>query len=316
MSTTRSISDVAYTIVGGTRVQQAGPDVRGISALVLDRGSRTVRGDSLERLAGAGVDEIISVLGPAPHYDVEQLAARISSARFVLLGAEVSPGEQINIGMHVSMFPLVLVLWSDNDLGKLTERALQRIRESDALCAVPTIRSDRGVVVPSVTAPAFYGTLFRTIPTQPGKRRSESLYPFDYVGVYGRDKFIGLGGFDRSIGNPYWQRLDFGLRTYLWGERIAVVPELRVEATRPLPPDDTTPDASYARFHLKNLAVRFGGDSGRIPLRYVFSFLFRSGLGPAAAVRIFRDVRSWVRANRYRFTQDARRVTELWEVED
>ena len=316
MSTTRSISDVSYTIVGGTRVQQRGPDTRGVSVLVLDRGSRTVRSDSLERLADAGVDEIISVLGPAPHYDVEQFAAKMSNARFVLLGSEVSPGEQINIGVHVSMFPLVLVLWSDLDLGRLTDRAMQRIREVDALCAVPTIRSDRGVVIPSVAAPAFHGTLFRTIPSQPGKQRAETLYPFEYMGIYSREKFTSLGGYDRNIGNPYWQRLDFGLRTYLWGERIAVVPELRVDATRPLPSDDTTPDASYARFHLKNLAVKFSGDSGRIPVGYILPFLFRSGLGPAEGVRIFRDVRSWVRANRYRFAQDARRVTELWEVND
>lgn len=316
MSTTRSISDIPYTIVGGTRVQQTGPDVRGISAVVLDRGSRTVRGESLERLVGAGVDEIVSVLGPAPHYDVEQLAARITNARFVLLGSKVSPGDQINIGVHESRFPLVLVLWSDEDPGKLTDRIMQRIREQDALCTVPTIRSDRGVVVPSVTAPAFHGTLFRTIPTQPGKHRAESLYPFDYVGVYRRDKFISVGGYDRSLSNPYWQRLDFGLRAYLWGERIAVVSELRVDATRSLPSEDTTPDGSYARFHLKNLAVKFGGDSGRIPLPHLIRFLIRSGLAPGPALRVFRDVRSWVRANRFRFVQDARRVTELWEVDE
>ncbi len=316
MSTTRSISDVSYTIVGGTRVQQRGPDTRGVSALVLDRGSRTVRGDSLERLAAAGVGEVISVLGPAPHYDVEQLAAKMNNARFVLLGSDISPGEQINIGVHVSMFPLVLVLWSDLDLGRLTDRAMRRISEIDALCVVPSIRSDRGVVIPSVAAPAFHGTLFRTIPTQPGKQRAESLYPFDYIGVYSREKFTSLGGYDPKIDNPYWQRLDFGLRTYLWGERIAVVPELRVDATRPLPSDDTTPDASYARFHLKNLAVKFGGDSGKIPLRYILRFMLRSGLGPVEALRIFRGIRSWVGANRYRFTQDARRVTKLWEVDD
>jgi len=314
MSTTHSISDLPYTIVGGTRVQQGGSDLRHVSAVVLDRGSRTVRGESFERLMAAGVDEVISVLGPAPHYDVEQLAAKMSNVRFVLLRSEVTTGEQINIGIHISTHPQVMVLWSDSELGRLTDRAMQRIRENNALCAVPTIRSDRGVIVPSVFAPAFHGTLFRTIPTQPGKQHADTLYPFDYVGIYSKEKFTGIGGYDRSIGNPYWQRLDLGLRAYLWGERIAVVPELRVDANRPLPTDDTTPDASYARFHLKNLAVKFGGDSGRIPTRYILPFLFRSGLGPAVALRIFRDIRSWVRTNKYRFCQDARRVTELWEV--
>ena len=117
----------------------------------------------------------------------------------------------------------MLVVWSDCEVGIITERTLERIRSIDALCSVPTIRSERGTVVPSVTAPAFYGTRFRTIPAQPGNQ-SETLYPFDYSGVYGRDRFLRSGGFDRSIVNPYWQLLDFGFRAYLWGERIAVVP--------------------------------------------------------------------------------------------
>ena len=296
-------------------MQQSGPSVKRISAVVLDRGSRTIRGDSLERLIAAGVDEVVSVLGPAPHYDVEQLAARIDRTRFVLLGRTVSAGEQINIGIHEAMFPLTFVLWSDDDLGRLTERAMERVRAENALCAVPTIRSDRGVTIPSVTAPAFHGPLFRTIPVQPGKHTTRTLLPFDFVGVYDRDRFVSLGGFDPGIVNPYWQRLDFGVRAHLWGERIAVVPELRVDATRPLPVDDTTPDASYARFHLKSLAVRFAGDSGRIPFKAFVSLVFRSGLGPREAVRVFNDGRAWVRQHRYRFVQDAKRLTELWEVD-
>lgn len=314
MSTTPSISETPYTIVGGSRVQSSGSGVRGVSALVLDRGSRTVRLDSLKRLLDAGMDEIVLACGPAPRYDVEQLAAGLPRARFLLLQSAATPGEQVNIGLHESASRLMLVLWSDNETTEITERILSRIADTDAVCTVPTLRSDRGGIVPSVAAPAFYGSLFRTVSVQPSRSRTESLYPFDYVGIYDRERFIGLGGFDREIGNPYWQLLDFGMRCYLWGERIAVLPDFRVDATRPIPPDDVTPDQSYARFHLKNLAVKYGGDSGRMPLTGLASFIFRSGLGPVTAVRTFRRMRSWVRTNKYRFVQDARRVTELWEV--
>lgn len=314
MSTTPTTSDTPYTVVGGTRVQRGADELRGISALVLDRGSRTIRADSLERLAGCGVDEVLIVLGPAPHYDVEQLAARISNTRFLLLGNDVSAGEKINIGIHESASPLVVVLWSDNELPRLTDRVIEHMTGDDALCHVPTIWSDRSVMLPSVTAPAFHGKLFRIVPTQPGKSTNQTLFPYEYIGVYGQDRFIRLGGYDPKIRNPYWQRLDFGMRAYLWGEQILVSPELRVNAAREIPPDDTTPDAGYARFYLKNLAVKFTGDNGRLQVRALFSVVFRSGLRLSAAVRLFREVRDWVDRYRYRFVQDAGRVTELWEA--
>jgi len=314
MSTTRSISEVPYTIVGGTRVQQSGTRGSGISAVVLDRGSRTLRADALESIVQAGADEVITILGPTPHYDVEQLASRINAARFVLLGHDVTPGEQVNIGIHEALRPHVMVLWSDCDVSPLNDRILQRIGETGAVCVVPVVRNERGAIVPTVSAPAFYGSLFRTVPTQPARHGADCLYPFAYMGLYDRERFLGIGEFDREIVNPYWQLLDFGMRAFLWGERIVVGQNLRITATRPLPPDDATPDINYARFHLKNLAVKFAGDSGRLPWSAAVKMIAGSGLGPVSAVREFRRVRSWVRANRYRFKQDARRLTELWEV--
>jgi hypothetical protein len=313
MSTTPSTSDLPYTIVGGSRVQQSGPGVRGLSLLILDRGSRTMRAEIFSRLDGAGFDEVIAVVGPAPHYDVEQMAARYSGCRFVLLASDKTPGEQVNIGMHEATHPLVLVMWSDQEAQRISDGMLQRMEEGKSVCSVPSIRGDRGSFIPSVTAPAFHGNLFRTVPGQPGKHVTRSLYPFDFVALYQREAFRNLGGYDPRITNPYWQKLDFGLRVYLWGDQISVAPDMRVDAGRPIPQENTTPDESYSRFHLKNLAVRFAGDSARLPTRRLLAFALRSGLGPVKAFSVFREIQAWVRRNRYRFVQDARRVTELWE---
>ena len=315
MSTTPSISDIPYTIVGGTRVQPSRERLCGICAIILDRGSRTVHSETLERVFRAGVDETVVVLGPSPHYDVEQLARKLQGVRFILLTERVTAGTQINIGIHESSCNHIAVMWSDSELGIISDRTLVRLQESEALCVVPTVRSERGTVVPSVTAPAFYGTKFRTIPAQPGTK-GDSLYPYDYMAIYDRARFVHLGGFDRSIINPYWQLLDFGFRGYLWGERISVLPGFRIDATRAFPPVDTTLDASYARFYLKNLAVRFAGDSGKLSSRRLLTLISRSGLGPFEAIRLFQEARKWVKENRYRFCQDARRITELWEVDE
>ena len=314
MSTTPSTSDLPYTVVGGV-----GLDLTrrvGVSAVLLNRGGRPVRAETIAPFTACGVDEVIVVLGPQPHYEIEQLAARLPVSRFVLLGREVTFGEQINIGVHESRSPRALVVWSDMDAPVINERTVGRATELGALCVSPLLKNERNETVPSVYAPAFYRALFRTVPTLPGAEGDPTLYPYAGVGLYDKIRFGSLGGFDPQIRNPYWQTLDFGTRAWLWGEQLRVLPSLRLQSTRPLEPDDTTPDAGYARFYLKNLAVRFVRDQGRVPARQLVPFVLRSGLGLAESVRLFRDVKYWVHGNRYRFVQDARRLTELWEVSE
>lgn len=315
MSTTPSRSDLQYTVVG-TPPNSRTADRSGISLVVLHRTGRPLYAEALQPFAESGADETIVVLGPKPHYEIESLSARLSSARFVLLAREASVGDRLNVGMREARSATALAIWSDMIAPTLSARIAERVHSFQAVCTVPTLRSERNETVPSVVAPAFYRSYFRTIPAQPGSEGGLTLYPYADVGFFDRERFDLLGGYDPAITNPYWQRLDFGVRAYLWGERIAVLPSVRVDATRPLPADDTTPDASYARFHLKNLAIRFVRDQGRLPPRQLLPFLTRSGLGVGPAIREFRDVRAWVAAHRYRFTQDARRLTELWEVDE
>ena len=315
MSTTPLPSELPYTVVGGSRTRSAETRI-GVSAVVLNRGGRPVRTETLVPFAECGVDEVIAVLGPSPHYEVEQLSSRVPNTRFVLLSREVTVGEQIDIAVHEARTRYVLTIWTDMNPPAISARTLERIRELDALAVVPLLRTERNETIPSVIAPAFYRSLFRTIPTQPGSEGAPTRCVYGDIGVFDKARLERLGGHDSRIRNPYWQRLDLGMRAFLWGEQIRVLPSLRVQTTRPLPADDTTPDAGYARFHLKNLGTRFVRDQGRLPLRQIVPFALRSGLGIPDAIRQFRDARAWVHENRYRFSQDARRITELWEVEE
>ncbi len=313
MSTTRSTSDLPYTVVGGRSIRDPARRT-GMAAVVLNRGGRPVRVETIAPFAECGADEALVVLGPKPHYEVEQLVARFPTARFLLLSRDANVGEQINIAVHEARCPQVFTLWSDMAPPAVTRRTVTKVDELDSVCVVPLIKNERNETIPSVHAPAFYRTLFRTVPTLPGSEGELSLYPYAGTAVFDTERFDRLGGFDPVIRNPYWQQLDFGVRAYLWGEQIRVLPSLRVQATRPLPSEDTTPDAGYARFHLKNLSVRFVRDYGRLPLQQLVPFVMRSGLGVAEGLRQFRDARAWVSEHRYRYAQDARRLTELWEV--
>jgi len=315
MSTTPSTSELPYTVVGATSGVSAEKRI-GLSVLLLNRGGRPVRVETFLPFAESGGDEVIAVLGPQPHYEVEQLAGRVPNTRFLLLSRDVTLGERINMGIREARSRHVLVLWSDMYPPAITARIVLRVRELDSLAAVPVLRNERNETVPSVIAPAFFRSLFRTVPTQPASEGAPSLCVYAETGVFDKARFEQLGGYDPLIRNPYWQRLDLGMRAYLWGEQIRVMPSLRVQTSRALPADDTTADASYARFHLKNLSIRFVRDQGRLPLRQLLPFVVRSGLGFSEAIGQFRQAREWVHEHRYRFTQDARRVTELWEVEE
>jgi hypothetical protein len=133
------------------------------------------------------------------------------------------------------------------------------------------------------------------------------------VGIYDRQRFIRLGGFDTSIRNPYWQLMDFGFRACLWGEEISVTQHVKLSSEGEIPATDSTIDESYRRFYLKNIAPVFRGDHAHLPWRRFPGYLAKSGWDIFGAWEEFTEARRWVATNRSRWKYDARIVNELWE---
>ncbi|MEW5815807.1 MAG: hypothetical protein AB1798_10500, partial [Spirochaetota bacterium] len=106
-----------------------------------------------------------------------------------------------------------------------------------------------------------------------------------------------------------------GFRGHMWGEKIVCNLAFRLTYTADIPAEDTTPDESYKIFYLKNLSIRFNNDAGVLPVSRFVPYLFRAGGLIFDTIREFREVRKWVKLNRFRFKLDARSVTELWESE-
>jgi hypothetical protein len=193
------------------------------------------------------------------------------------------------------------------------ERFLDRVREKGNLCTAPWLYTYRNELVPSLFVPVFYKKRLKVLPLSPVKDEVPSLYPYDYCGIYSKERFILQGGYDYKIENPYWQKLDFGFRGHLWGERIVCSRLLRAAVNESAPPENATPDESYRIFFLKNLAVRFNGDRGELSYGRFLPFFLHSGCGFFTALREYRSARHWVRINTYRFRMDSQSVTELWE---
>jgi hypothetical protein len=173
-----------------------------------------------------------------------------------------------------------------------------------------------GDLLPSAVAPALHRQSLKLLPLPPARDGARSLYPYDYCGIYSRERFILMGGYDGSIENPYWQRLDFGFRAWLWGEEIRLSQALRLGYVEAPPVDDSTPDDFYKWFWLKNLAPIFRGDHAAIPARKFWAYWRRRGGNPASALQEFRAALDWVNLNRFRFRQDASSLVELWGEEE
>jgi len=306
---------VPHTVIGGT-VRKADEPAEGLTVVLLNRGGRFYRSAVFQNLENAGITSVISVEMSPETYDVESLSARFPKVKFLVPLERVTIGELINTAMAETLSPRVFVLWNDQRLhpSGIPQRVLDRLVEEPALCAAPILTGQKLETLPVFMVPAFSGKTLSVESLSGGRDFAPTVYPFDYSGIYDRDRFMALGGYDPAISNPYWQNLDFGFRAFLWGERIVVTTALRLSYEGDIPREDVTPDSAYVVFFLKNLAPSLGKRGVTLRFRSFFTLLAKGGLGLFDAIGLFATVSRWVTDNRARFVADARAVASGWEL--
>ncbi|MBI9108327.1 MAG: hypothetical protein JEZ04_16390 [Spirochaetales bacterium] len=312
-----TIDKVNYTVVGGKREPSLRRHSPLISIVLLSRAGRVFKAEALSVLSKLNVYEIISIEGEGAGWDVEALSVRFSEIRFVRIHKKnITEGEKINIGIEESQARFILVLYDDMSVasGGISERLLERITGSEAVCTVPLIQSRKQSTVPTIMSPAFMRNTLKIVQLPPAVDGMDSLFPFDFCGIYNRELFTQLGGFDKRITGKWWQKLDFGFRAHMWGEKIQCSTSFRIKYLDEIPEESITPDQSYRFFYLKNLTVRFDGDTGSIPAGRFPAYHLKSGESFFTSLKEFREAREWVENNKYRFRMEARSITEIWEA--
>jgi hypothetical protein len=315
-----------YTAVGGKERYAS----TGLSAVILNRNGRYSRRTYLKELEKTGFDYVISIESSPERYDLEDLCGRFPFVRFILPKTEITIGEKINLAALETESPLFFVLWNDLKIiaGGTARRMAERLSHCPEeikgdekrsrfkrLCTFPMMLNSRYETLPSIITPVSLGKKIKTILLEPQSEGLPSLYPHDGVGIYDRERFISLGGFDSSIRNAHWQSMDFGFRAWLWGEEIRLTQATKLSYDRQMPIEDNTGGESYRRFYLKNIAPVFRRDYAHLPLRRFLSFLFRSGEDPFAAWEDFSESRRWVKTNRYRWRTGINKVIKNWGQE-
>jgi hypothetical protein len=304
----------------------------GLSAVLLNRRGLFFRRSLFQELEKAGFDYVISLESTPEHYDVEDLSGRFPFVRFVLIPGGLSVGEQINLGAGEAPGPLFFVLWNDLRIitGGGADRMAERISLSPEelkkappgfsrfrrLCTVPWLLNSRFETHPTLIAPAVYRKNVKTLVFSPRREELPSLYPFDGVGIYDRERFISLEGFDPRIQNPYWQLMDFGFRAHLWGEEISITQHIKLSSESLIPVEDNTIDEGYRRFYLKNIAPVFRDHQAHLPWRRFPAYLSSSGWDVIGAWEEFKEARRWVGENAARWKRDARTLNDSWEDVD
>jgi hypothetical protein len=212
----------SYTVIGGReRLGKAG-----LSAVLLNRGRRYSRSRLFSDLEKTGFDTVVSVEPPPGQYDLEDLSQQFPFVRFVLLQETISLGEQINLAAAEIDTPLFFVIWNDLRFiaGGGAHRMAQRLtghgeKSFRRLCTVPVIQSPRSETLPTLRAPVLPRKKEHTRGLSPSSEGLRSLYPFDGVGIYDKERFVRMGGFDGTLKSSYWQLMDFGFRAHLWGKK-------------------------------------------------------------------------------------------------
>lgn len=299
------MAGTSYTIIGGEGKPNT-PHTIPWTLLVLNRGH------SLCRAAQTGFAEIISIESAGKRQrDLRETS--LPGVKFLLTETAVNTGEQINIGISAASCPFVVVIWNDMQLKTLfSPQFIREVEESGTVCSVPMLYSHRGDLIPSIPTPAHGRRTVRTIPMTAIETGTAALYPFDFAGIYNKKLFQLTGGYDPEISSGYWQKMDFGFRSWLWGEQILLNASFRIFYTCDFQHEDATIDQDYRRFYLRNLAVRVRDNLAYLPKSGIFSYIFRSGEGPMVAFSEYKETAAWIDSNRTRFVQCGRTLVENW----
>ncbi len=304
--------EISRSIIGG---EENCPNVRmDCSAVLLNRRWSPGREKTLFTLLGMGFKRVISMELNPDNYGIEDASRRFTSVKFIIPLESVTDGDLVNIAASEIDTPYFLVLRDTLDIqqGFLSPQLFGSLTKNEPYCVSPRLTLQGGVSFPIVFSPSSRKSRFFVDSTAKIVDGISTLYPFDGIALFNRQKFIRLGGYDYTMESSYWQTLDLSFRSWLWGEKTVISAAFACSYGSERADEISTASQYSNRFFLKNLAPIFVRDHGELPSGAFWRFLPRSSCGFFEAVNQFRDAKRWVKENRYRFRLDSVSLVEKW----
>lgn len=326
-------TEIERTIIGGTvkNPYYSKP----ISVILLSRSGSHFKAQNFDALMKAGFKSIISVEKDGKNYALDELAKRFPSVRFIIPQEEISIGQMINLGMMESETDTVLVVWDDIKIREnilsdfvISKLSLFETESSEfvtndnteckitiprkPLCLLPSLYTENSFALPVKASPIIEEGHFSVSMGKLLYEHSISLYAYDFMGIYSKKRFFELGGFDKDLLSPYWQNIEFGLRSWLWGYAMFMSPAFRLSYAGEASNEDISIDDSYYRFYLKTIVPRCNGGKISYPKTGFLPYAFHSGHF-FKAIGEFKDGKKWFEKNAHKYLVDFKSILAFWK---
>lgn len=300
------------TVLGGT--EAPAKVTMGVSCVVIIRNGIQYRSRVYENVLRCGFAEVISVEQRCASGTADQISRQFPEIKCISALEPVTVGDMVNMGMAEATSPYVLVLQDDLCFDEISfsPALAKRLMSMDQYCIVPHLLSSTLQNIPVQFVPGAHKSVLEVTAQVNAPDGTPTLFPFDWVGFYSREKYIMLGGADYTVVSSYWQNMDLSFRAWLWGERITLAASFQLSYGSDVPGVDQTVDLSYLRFYLKNLLPVYRSDHALIPSSSFLAFKSRSQCGISESIRQFKDAQRWTQENKYRFRTDASTLIENW----
>lgn len=261
------------------------------------------------------IREVLIIDRPSSSIDLEPYLQKYPKLRFILIDKDHTWGEKINVAIEEATTNSIFTLWSDTEIQNpfWLSSLFQGMRQKDWLCVVPELLEKESMILPTIHIPVFYEKSLKILDLQAEEEIHSSLYPHDYIGLYNRALFLSLGGFDSQILSSYWQKVDFGIRAYQWGEKIGVHRAMKLRYSGDFTIESLSEEAGYSFFYLKNYWPYYVKDHIEVSFWHWLTLIKPSKMKLKDILKTTLDIKEWLYKHRYRYKKDLKGVIELWE---
>lgn len=304
--------EISRTVIGGH--ENSSENTLDISVVLLNGRGSYFKSNTFENLLQCNFRSVVSVEHDSRNFSIDDIAKKFPAVKFIVPLEKASDGELINLAMSEVDSEYVLVL-RDNlyiPSGIILQNLGERLTKENYYCIVPRLLDQNKSGIPTQFVPSVEKKSFRVEEIAGITDGTKTIFPFDYIALYNRKKFIQLGGFDYTIQSPYWQNLDLGLRSWLWGEQTRLTTMLHFSYIDEIPLAEKAYNLDYLRYHLKNELPKFRNDHAHISNLSFFGFRNHSSCGLLEARRQFSAAKKWVERNKYKFKMDLTYFIENW----
>ena len=303
---------INMTVIGGR--ENNSPDALNISVILLHSSASHLKLNVFENLEGCNFRSIISIEHDSSNYSIEDISKKFPNIKFLIPLEKASDGEVINLAMSEIDSDYVLVLRDSLYIpsGVVLSNLADRLTSSKIYCLVPRLLDKNKNGLYTLFTPGAEKSHFVIDTSSLVTDGKKTIFPKDYVGLYNRQKFIQLGGFDHTIKTPYWQNLDLAMRSWLWGQETKLTTMLQLSYIDEPPVDDRTINKDYLRYFLKNEVPKYKNEAAFMKNSSFLKFLFHSSCGYLEAKKLFKEAKEWVEKNKYQFKMDLQTFVKDW----